>query len=188
MFLAPEGNSYNAKYYGTAAISQSLGGADWLGEGCGKCWKVTGTSNIPGYDGITTTLVLKGTNYCPPVNPLCNGKAHFDIAAPGFDVLEFSLSNTCSTVEENELNGFESCGRWMIDSDDPNANCDCSLFNDKVLENGCNNFLSLYWSNPDVNYEQVSCPPELNAAPPCWEDNGNSYPNGIPSLCANSFG
>jgi len=72
LFDAPAGNTYGAKFYGSAAISQQLGGADWLGPGCGKCWKVTGTSNIGGHSGTTTTLVLKGTNYCPPYG-VCAG-------------------------------------------------------------------------------------------------------------------
>lgn len=38
---APAGNEYGAKFYGAAAISNALGGADWLGSGCGKCWKVS---------------------------------------------------------------------------------------------------------------------------------------------------
>ena len=65
MFKAPEGNEHGALFYGGAAISQTLGGDDWLGSGCGKCFKVTGTSNVPGYSG-SKTVVLKGTNYCPP--------------------------------------------------------------------------------------------------------------------------
>ena len=50
MFEAPKDNIYGAKYYGTAAISQSLGGGDWLAKGCGKCFKVTGKSNIKGFE------------------------------------------------------------------------------------------------------------------------------------------
>merc|ERR1719148_172012 len=82
MFEAPEGNSHGAKFYGTAAISEALGGGDWLAPGCGKCWKVTGTSNVEGHIGTETTLVLKGVNFCPPGNTLCNNNPHFDIAAP----------------------------------------------------------------------------------------------------------
>ncbi len=86
MFEAPTGNQHGAKFYGTAAVSSVLfddsDGDSWLGGGCGKCWKVTGTSNTPGFEGaLTTTLVLKGANYCPPGNPACsNNKVHFDIA------------------------------------------------------------------------------------------------------------
>ncbi len=79
-----------------------MGGGDWMSSGCGKCWKVTGTSNIPGLSGVTTAVVLKGTNFCPDANPLCALGPHFDIAAPGFDVLEFSLSHTCPKREPEE--------------------------------------------------------------------------------------
>jgi hypothetical protein len=105
MFAAPSNNPYGAKFYGTAAISASLGGGDWMSSGCGKCWKVTGTSNVPGFSGVSTTLVLKGTNFCPDANPMCARGPHFDIAAPGFDVLEFSLSNTCPQREPDEIAG-----------------------------------------------------------------------------------
>ena len=67
MFTAPAGNSYGASYYGTAAVSPALFGYNtyWLGEGCGKCWKVTGTSNINGKPEVPTTLMLKAANVCP---------------------------------------------------------------------------------------------------------------------------
>ena len=130
-----------------------------MSSGCGKCWKVTGYSP---YTAATTTLVLKGTNFCPPDNDACaNNKAHFDIAAPGFDVTEFSLSNTCSQREPEEATGFASCGLWMIDSQNPNENCNCNAFNDPVLKAGCNNFYNLMWDNPQVDYEEVTCPEEL---------------------------
>ena len=106
MFAAPDGNTYGAKFYGAAAISASLGGGNWLAEGCGKCWKVTGTnSKIAQYLGVaaeTTTLVLKGTNFCPDANSLCAAGPHFDIAAPGFDVTQYSLANTCPQPESGE--------------------------------------------------------------------------------------
>ncbi|KAL7551271.1 hypothetical protein ACHAWF_014456, partial [Thalassiosira exigua] len=150
MFAAPAGNQYGAAFYGAAAVSRFLwdgntNAGDWLGEGCGKCWQVTGASNIGPDVGQSTTLVLKGTNICPTGICNDNGKAHFDIAAPGFDVLEYSWSNSCETVEPDELTGFESCGRWMIDSQDPNVGCDCSKFTSPVLKAGCENFYSLMW-------------------------------------------
>ena len=186
MFAAPVNNEYGAKYYGTAAISQALGGGDWMNEGCGKCWKVHGWSNIPGRDSSQTTLVLKGTNYCPPENPLCaNGNVHFDISAPGFDVTQYSLSNSCSEREAAEIQGFESCGRWMIDSQNPDVNCECSKFFDPVLRAGCENFYSLMWDNASVDYVEVDCPTELNRLN-CWEENGNQYPVGVPEFCASN--
>ena len=136
MFAAPAGNVYGASYYGTAAVSQALGGEGWMSPACGKCWKVTGKSIY----GVSSTLVLKGANYCPPINPGCSNGPHFDIAAPGFDVLEWSMYNNCASLEPGELNGFYACGRWMIDNQDPNANCDCSKFKDPILRNGCQIF------------------------------------------------
>jgi len=51
-----------------------------------------------------STLVLKGVNFCPDGNPLCeNGRAHFDISAPGFDFPGASLSNTCYKTEEQAM-------------------------------------------------------------------------------------
>ena len=105
MFDAPLSNPFGAKFYGSAAISASLGGDYWLAEGCGKCWKVTGTSNVAGYSGVETTLVLKGTNFCPDDNPACAAGPHFDIAAPGFDVLKYSLSHECPAREPEEAEG-----------------------------------------------------------------------------------
>jgi len=188
MFEAPTNNAYGAKFYGTAAISAKLGGDDWLGEGCGKCWKVKGTSNVQGYEGVATTMVVKGTNYCPPGNFYCAGdNAHFDISAPGFDVTQYSLSNTCEEREPDEVEGFESCGKWLIGDnwDKPDENCDCSLFKSPVLRKGCENFFSLKWDNAMVEYEEVECPSELSRLN-CWEENNDAYPPfpEVPQFCA----
>ena len=184
MFAAPAGNEHGAKFYGGAAISQQLGGGDWLAEGCGRCFKVTGAANVAGYSG-SSTVVLKGTNYCPPSNSVCAGQAHFDIAAPGFDYPNASQSNTCDAVEsDGALHSPQVCGYWMIHSQDPSENCDCSAFSDPILTAGCENFKSLGWNNPDVDYEVVECPTELKEAPPCWEDNGETWPSSAPALCA----
>lgn len=185
LFAAPTNNPWGATFYGSAAISQALGGGYWMSEGCGKCWKVTGQSNIPNYDTTTvTTLILKGTNFCPPVNSQCSGdKKHFDIAAPGFDWVGASLSNSCAEREPDQLNGFESCGTWMIDSSNPNENCNCNDFTNSILRDGCENFKGLHWDNPQVSYEEVECPMELQQLP-CWEENGNGYPwPESPDLC-----
>ena len=61
----------------------------------------------------------------------------------------------------------------MIHSQNPEENCGCDKFGDETLRNGCNNFKSLYWNNPQVHYEETTCPPELVASPPCWAQNGN---------------
>mmetsp|Transcript_30396 Transcript_30396/g.64116 ORF Transcript_30396/g.64116 Transcript_30396/m.64116 type:complete len:380 (-) Transcript_30396:963-2102(-) len=161
MFVAPAGNPFGATYYGAAAVSASLGGGNWMADACGKCWKVTGTSNAPGYGGVETTLILKGTNFCPDDNPLCDAGPHFDIAAPGFDVTAYSLAHTCPEREPEEAAGFAACETWLIGNLDPDLGCDCSLFNSPTLRRGCENFYNLKWDNPVVTYEEVSCPPEL---------------------------
>ncbi|CAJ1966736.1 unnamed protein product [Cylindrotheca closterium] len=185
MFAAPAGNHHDATFYGTAAVSQELFGynTQWLGPGCGTCYKLTGTSNIPGTPTTTTTIVLKAVNLCPPENPACSGdKVHFDIAAPGFDVTQFSFAHVCPSRESADDAGFSACEFWMLNSQDPTQNCDCSAFDSPVLEAGCNNFLSLNWDNPTVQYEPVECPFELKRLS-CWEENGNQYPFGIPEFC-----
>lgn len=183
MFDAPTNNPYGAKFYGTAAVSQILfDDANrnnlWLGQGCGKCWKVSGQANIPGTDESTiSTLVLKGTNVCPGSgNPTwCGGdKVHFDISAPGFDFTAASQSNVCSAPE------FGACEFW------PNQQCSCDAFSDPILKSGCENFKSLSWNNPTVTYEEVPCPFELERLN-CWEENGNQYPFGIPDTCASNL-
>jgi hypothetical protein len=105
MFTTPSNNPYGATFYGTAAISESLGGGNWMSSGCGKCSKVTGTSNVPGYSRVRTMVVLKATNFCPNENPLCALGPHFDIASPGFDVLEFLLAHMCPRRESEEAAG-----------------------------------------------------------------------------------
>ena len=193
MFDAPANNPYGAKFYGTAAVSPILFDPDnmgnsWLGEGCGKCWKVTGTANIDGYDTTTTTtLVLKGANVCPAGNSFCSGdKVHFDIAAPGFDVLAYSLAHECPEREPEESEGFAACSDWMISQQDPTVKCDCGKFKNPVLRAGCENFRSLNWDNAPVQYEEVACPYELDRQN-CWEQNNNGYPFDIPQFCASNI-
>lgn len=97
MFKAPPGNPYGAKFYGSAAISEALGGDWWMSKACGRCYKVTGRANI-GDHNEESTLVLRAVDFCPPANKVCsNGKIHFDISAPGFDWAGASLHNRCDS-------------------------------------------------------------------------------------------
>ena len=96
MFAAPAGNKYGAKFYGTAAVSAGLGGSDWGSPACNNCWKVSAQGS---------TIVVKGTNFCPDSNSVCaNGKAHFDIAAPGYDDATTSDHFACRENAETEPN------------------------------------------------------------------------------------
>ena len=77
----------------------------------------------------------------------------------------------------------------MIHDQDPEKGCDCGKFNDKTLREGCENFKSLYWNNPVVQYEVLdSCPDELKQTPPCWNDNSQQWPLKAPAKCASPFG
>ena len=189
LFQAPPDNPWKASYYGTAAVSRRLiGDAGWLPEGCGKCWKLTGRSNIPGFFQRQRTIVVKASNICPDENLLCARGPHFDIAAPGFDARETSIEHNCDWLEPDEHAGFLACEGWMIESIDPTENCNCSKFQSPTLRAGCENFLELQWSNVVVSYEQVDCPTELSSLP-CWEENGNRYPPWptVPPKCADPF-
>ena len=139
LFAATPGNTYGALFYGTAAISPNLGGGEWPDTkempymGCGKCFKLTGTSNVDPEVKNDTVIVVKATDYCDPTaNPLCANSEgipsnHFEIAAPGFNNPgEESLKANCDRVgEEPALRFPQTCQDWMVNTEDPNENCDC---------------------------------------------------------------
>jgi len=186
MFDAPASNPYGAMFYGTSAVSPALyGEGSWMGEGCGKCNMLTGTSNVDSVQSFSTTIVLKASNLCPgDANPeWCgDGKVHFDIAAPGFDRLDASAANGCSAFEPNET-AFEVCENWPQDK-----GCECGMFQNEVLQRECSNFKSLGWDNPQVQCEEVACPPEL-ADLSCWNQNGGMWPTeaDMPRFCATNM-
>ena len=182
MLNAPSGNQYDAKFYGTAAISAQVDSTiqNWLGDACNKCYKVIGTGNVPGTTGFgkSTTLVLRAANYCPGgnINSLCN-IPHFDIAAPGFDFTSSSASNSRNKAfSGNEARAFGECENW------PGTSCNCNVFKDPILRAGCNNFKSLGWNNVKVDYVEVKCPREL--AVNCWQNNDGTWPPFMDGYCA----
>eukprot|EP00586_Coscinodiscus_wailesii_P004534 CAMPEP_0172486228 /NCGR_PEP_ID=MMETSP1066-20121228/14708_1 /TAXON_ID=671091 /ORGANISM="Coscinodiscus wailesii, Strain CCMP2513" /LENGTH=361 /DNA_ID=CAMNT_0013252045 /DNA_START=174 /DNA_END=1259 /DNA_ORIENTATION=- len=171
LFRAPSNNVHGAQYYGSAAVSAALGGDNWQGPACGKCFKLT---------ALGKTIVVKATNFCPSGNAACeNGKAHFDIAAPGFDFSGTSLSNTCTSAYPGDtaLHPPQVCSVSGV-----NGSCNCDAIQNPTLRQGCKNFLSLGWDNPSVVYEAVSCPSELVSSPPCRSD--GVWPNSPPQGCA----
>ena len=180
MVKAPLNNKYGAKFYGTAAVNQSLfGNGSWQGRGCGKCYKLTGTSNVD-TDRVTSTIILKATNLCPE----CAGDHYFDIAAPGFDTSS-SGENHCKDSALDNNHG--ACSNWMgpKGSMNPSKDCDCNKIQDPTLRKGCENFLSLKWNNPYVQFEQVDCPPELGSKhPPC--NTSGRWDIGLHGTCASS--
>jgi len=165
---APAGNKYGAQFYGSAAISNAMGGGDWQAQGCGKCWKLTATKNDDG-SKASGTIVVKGTNYCPQSSNIkwCGGtKKHFDIAAPGFDTAS-GANHDCGRLEPGE----------PALSAQP---CDCGKLKSKVLQRGCEHFKTLNWDNAHVNFELVTCPAELTIA--C--DPSGVWPKKSPPTCS----
>merc|ERR1712238_103119 len=173
---APAGNKYGAQFYGSAAISDGMGGGDWQAPGCGKCWKLTATKNDDGSEA-SGTIVVKGTNHCPQDDAQwCGGtKKHFDIAAPGFDT-PYGANHNCGELEPGEpALSPQVCANW------PNQRtCDCGKLKSKVLQRGCEHFKSLNWDNAHVDFELVTCPAELTIA--C--DPTGVWPKKSPPTCS----
>ena len=88
---------------------------------------------------------------------------------------------------EQALRTPQTCSYWMIRSQNPDENCNCNALQDPTLREGCNNFKSLNWNNVGVDYEVVSCPTELQQHPPCWKENGGTWPSSPPAKCASGY-
>jgi len=108
-------------------------------------------------------------NRCPPEATGCD-KAHLDIAVPGYDNLQFSLSNICgrqsNTIISREASS--SCGDWYNRGGSTIQGCDCSALPQTTaheirLKTGCALFTSWGWTSGDpvLNYEVVECPAEF---------------------------
>jgi len=132
--------------------------------GCGKCLLVQNPDSLhPSW----TAVVMK-KNRCPPHSNGCGAnQPHFDIAAPGFDNLQWSTANVCGIRPGT---GFasqqqsETLGRWYSQCDNT---ADCDHLCDQLpaaFQKGCKLFASWGWSrgNPDnVNFRAVQCPREF---------------------------
>merc|ERR1712048_1337987 len=129
--------------YGTAAASDNF-------FGCGDCVILTAPAG--------GKMIVRVNNQCPGnSNPACR-EAHFDIAVPGFDNLQFSVNNQCNIPPHNCDPAIKSdlCAHGSIE------NCDCdSVSSDPVVSEGCRLFKGLasaWGDNPTVTYQQVACP------------------------------
>ena len=72
------------------------------------------------------------------------------------------------------------CAFWS----GPGNSCNCDAIDHPTLRQGCKNFLSLGWNNPTVEYEEVTCPDELDTSPPCrsdgtWPEEPSEFCDGI---------
>jgi len=164
------GPSYGEKMWLTGAASDTLSellgpddgccGSDNGRGGCGRCLLVQNPDTLhPEW----TALVMK-KNRCPPWSSGCGAdQPHFDIAAPGFDNLQYSTANICGqdkTGFDNQAQS-EALGSWWNHCKDTAA-CDylCDKLPDPFIK-GCKLFASWGWTRgdpPSVSFRHVECP------------------------------
>ena len=104
-------------------------------------------------------------NRCPPWSNGCeNGKAHFDLAVPGYDNLQYSTANCCgsSSKANTYISKAQSsvCGSWYSHGSSTIEGCNCSSLPTGSFKDGCNLFTQWGWTsgNPTLNYQVVDCP------------------------------
>lgn len=101
---------------------------------------------------------------CPPWSNGCGpGQPHFDVAAPGFDNLQYSTANICGRAGT----GFQSkeqsatLGTWYNQCSDISQ---CAQLCDQLpshFQHGCKLFAAWGWKRGDpdnVKYRIVDCP------------------------------
>lgn len=170
------GAVYGEKMWLVGAASDSL--SELLGEhdpccgtssessGCGKCvlLRVGGAVNHE-----WTALVMK-KNRCPPWSNGCEaGNLHFDIAAPGYDNLQYSTANVCGARENTGFASQEASavlGDWYNqfgNTAEAGASL-CSTLPPQFQE-GCELFSTWGWTtgDPQAEYRVVDCPEAFKA-------------------------
>jgi len=168
------GSIYGEKMWLTGAasdaLSQLLGpddaccGSDPNDGGVGGCGKCVLVQNPQSLHPDWTAVMMK-KNRCPPWSNGCGaGEPHFDVAAPGFDNLQYSTANVCSdrantgfdTKAQSAVLGswYDSCGNTAECSD----RCDQLP---SAFQKGCRLFASWGWTRGDpdqVRFKAVECP------------------------------
>lgn len=173
------GPLYGEKMWLTGAASDVLSslmgdddGCCGFGEGdnavggCGKCLLVQNPDSVhPDW----TAVVMK-KNRCPPEAEGCGSSTpHFDIAAPGFDNLRWSLANVCGIRQGTGFDSqaqSEAMGSWW---DACSNTAECAHLCDQLtpgFRDGCKLFASWGWLRgdpPNVKFKAVSCPSAFTA-------------------------
>eukprot|EP01080_Neovahlkampfia_damariscottae_P012468 gene12468-6218_t len=147
------------------ALSRKLGlpdnccGKDDIG-GCGKCILIENSNSV---NAKWKAVVMK-KNRCPPESSGCGGNnLHMDLAIPGYDNAQWSLSNVCAkkpgTLFTNQRDSF-ICGTWYKDFPDTRGCIKRCGSLPSRLQEGCKLFSSWGWrtGNPDVSFRVVNCP------------------------------
>ena len=126
---------------------------------CGKCLLVSNPSAV---NSDWKAIIMK-KNRCPPWSNGCgNGQAHFDLAVPGYDNLQYSTANCCGS-KPNTISKSQSsvCGTWYYNGSSTIQGCTgCDQLPGGTLQNGCKLFTAWGWTrgDPQLNYEVVTCP------------------------------
>lgn len=92
--------------------------------GCGKCLLVTNPTAI----NKNWSAVIMKKNRCPPWSHGCEaGVAHFDLAAPGYDNLQYSTANICGQSNTILTKAQSSvCGDWWKRGGSTIQGCSCA--------------------------------------------------------------
>ena len=133
------GSSYGERLWMTAAMSDLLSGLVGEDDGCcgatnpdsGGCGKCILIQNPAAVHADWTAVIMK-KNRCPPESNGCEvGKAHLDIAVPGYDNLQFSTANVCGEASRDATFMTKPhssiCGDWYTSGADTTIGCDCSV-------------------------------------------------------------
>lgn len=128
--------------------------------GCGKCLLIRNPDAVK----ADWTAVIMKKNRCPPWSNGCGANsAHFDVAAPGFDNLQYSTANICGKPATGFKTKEQSAalGSWYNkyqNTAEATALCDELP---SAFKEGCELFASWGWKtgNPKgVDYKVVACP------------------------------
>lgn len=136
-------------------------GSDNDSTGCGKCVLVQNPDAV----NADWSFIIMKKNRCPPWSNGCEaGKAHLDMAVPGFDNLAFSTANVCSEKQGTLFSSKEqsaALGDWYQScSNTIECIAKCDLLPSQFVA-GCRLFASWGWTSGDpsgINYKPVECP------------------------------
>jgi len=169
------GAQYGETLWMTGAASDYLSGLLGRADGCcgddkfGGCGKCLLVRNDNAVNKNWTAIVMK-KNRCPLEATGCEkGKAHFDLAVPGYDNLQWSLSNVCgsSTRKQTFITKAQStvCGSWWTKGSNTQQGCSCASLPSNTperqrIKSGCELFTEWGWKsgNPILQYEVRQCP------------------------------
>jgi hypothetical protein len=135
-------------------------GRDDASGGCGKCLLIQN----PDAENSDWTAVVMKKNRCPPWTNGCGAdEPHFDVAAPGFDNLQYSTANICGAPGTGFANKTQSAalGTWYSQCSDTSK---CLHLCDKLPAEfipGCKLFAAWGWKRGDpdkVKFKAVQCP------------------------------